>query len=316
MAYLDQSLDHLASVRSAVRPTTLIRNPRLDQLVGAEVLIASETFQYTGSFKFRAAYSAALRSSASRLIAASSGNFGQALAYAASLMNKEAIIVMPDNSAAVKVDAVREFGGQVELVETRKVSRAQRVSELASQYPDAQVLSAYDHDDVIAGNSTLGAELAERAGEYDAVIAPLGGGGLSAGLICGLMQAGSKMDVFGAEPLIGNDGKRSLDAGKIVINETEPQTIADGARTVSLGQRNWAILQTGIKDILEVSEESIEDALRSLFHLANLKCEPTGALALGAAVAYKNLFAKKRIICVVSGGNVDLDLFCRLVRRS
>ncbi|MCC7528412.1 MAG: pyridoxal-phosphate dependent enzyme [Candidatus Melainabacteria bacterium] len=313
MKSLDQSRDHLTAVRNAIRPTTLIRSPRVDELVGAEVLIASETFQYTGSFKFRAAYSAALRSPASRLIAASSGNFGQALSYAASLTNKEAIIVMPDNSAAVKVDAVSRFGGKVELVETQKVSRAQRVAELASQYPDAQVVSAYDHDDVIAGNSTLGTELAESAGDFDAVIVPVGGGGLSAGLICGLMQAGCPMEVYGAEPLLANDGKLSLDAGKIVVNEGEPQTIADGARTISLGQRNWAILQNGIKDILEVSEEDIEDAVRSLFRLANLKSEPTGGLALGAAVAHKDKFKNKRIICVVSGGNVDTDLFCRIV---
>ncbi|MBA3995290.1 MAG: serine dehydratase [Cyanobacteria bacterium DS2.3.42] len=315
MKSLDQSLDHLTAVRNVIRPTTLIRSPRLDELVGAQVLIASETFQYTGSFKFRAAYSAALRSPASRLIAASSGNFGQGLAYAASLLNKEAIIVMPHNSAAVKIDAVRRFGGKVELVETLKVSRAQRVSELASQYPDAQVISAYDHDDVIAGNSTLGEELAERAGEYDAVIVPVGGGGLTAGLICGLMRAGSPMEVYGAEPLLANDAKRSLDAGKIIVNDGEPQTIADGARTVSLGQRNWAILQSGIKAILEVSEDAIEDAVRSLFRLANLKSEPTGGLAFGAAVAYKDKFKDKRIICVVSGGNVDTELFCRIIGR-
>ena len=316
MKTIDNSLDHFAAVRNAVRPTTLIRSPRLDELVGAEVLIASETFQFTGSFKFRAAYSAALRSPASRLIAASSGNFGQALAYAASLMKKEAIIVMPDNSAAVKVDAVRRFGGQVEFVETQKVSRAQRVAELAAQFPDAQVLSAYDHDDVIAGNATLGAELAERAGDCDAVIVPVGGGGLSAGLICGLMQAGSTMEVYGAEPLLANDAKRSLDAGKIVVNESEPQTIADGARTVSLGQRNWAILQSGIKGLLEVGEEAIEGAVRSLFQLANLKCEPTGGLAFGAAAARKDLFKGKRIVCIVSGGNVDTDVFLRIVGKS
>jgi threonine dehydratase len=195
------------------------------------------------------------------------------------------------------------------------VSRAQRVAELASQFPDAQVLSAYDHDDVISGNSTLGAELAERAGNFDAVIVPVGGGGLSAGLICGLMQAGCSMEVYGAEPLLANDGKRSLDAGKIIVNEGEPQTIADGARTISLGQRNWAILQNGIKEILEVSEEAIENAVRSLFLLANLKAEPTGGLALGAAVAHKDKFTNMRIICVVSGGNVDTELFCRIVGR-
>lgn len=313
MNTLNQSLDHLTAVKRAVRPTTLIRSPRIDELVGAEVLIASETFQYTGSFKFRAAFSAVLRSPASRLIAASSGNFGQALAYAACLMKKEAIIVMPDNSAAVKIDAVKRFGGRVELIETAKVSRAQRVSELASQYPDAQVLSAYDHDDVIAGNSTLGAELAERAGDSDLVIVPVGGGGLSAGLIEGLRRSGNKMAVYGAEPLLANDGKRSLQAGKIIVNEGEPQTIADGARTVSLGQRNWAILQKGLTDILEVSEDAICDGVRTLFNFANLKSEPTGGLALGAAVSNKDKFKNKRIICIVSGGNVDTELFCRIV---
>lgn len=313
MKSVDQSLDHLAAVREAIRPTTLIRIPRLDEIVGAEVLIASETFQYTGSFKFRAAYSAALRSPASRLLAASSGNFGQALAYAASLMKKEAIIVMPDNSAAVKVESVKRFGGQVELVETKKISRAQRVSELAAQYPDAQVLSAYDHDDVIAGNSTLGAEIAERAPSYDAVIVPVGGGGLSAGLITGLKQSGSNMQVYGAEPLLANDAKRSLDAGTIIVNEREPQTIADGARTVSLGERNWPILKDGIKGILEVKEEEIENAVRLLFNLANLKAEPTGGLALGAAIANKQLFQGKRIVCIVSGGNVDTDVFMRIL---
>jgi threonine dehydratase len=285
----------------------------LDELVGAEVLIASETFQYTGSFKFRAAYSAALRSPASRLLAASSGNFGQALAYAASLMKKEAIIVMPDNSAAVKVESVKRFGGQVELVETKKVSRAQRVSELAAQYSDAQVLSAYDHDDVIAGNSTLGAEIAERAPSYDAVIVPIGGGGLSAGLITGLKQSGSSMQVYGAEPLLANDAKRSLDAGAIIVNEREPQTIADGARTVSLGERNWPILRDGIKGILEVKEEEIENSVRLLFNLANLKAEPTGGLALGAAIANKQLFQGKRVVCIVSGGNVDTEVFMRIL---
>jgi len=282
--------------------------------MGAELLIASETFQYTGSFKFRAAYSAALRSSANRLIAASSGNFGQALAYAASLMGKEAIIVMPDNSAAVKIESVKRFGGRVELIETKKVSRAQRVAELSAQYPDAQILSAYDHDDVIAGNSTLGLELAERAGGYDAVIVPLGGGGLSAGLIKGLEQGGSAISVYGAEPQLANDGKRSLVEGRIVVNEAEPQTIADGARTVSIGERNWPILQKGIKDILEVKEDEIESAVRLLFNFANLKSEPTGGLALAAALANRELFEGRRVICIVSGGNVDTDVFIRILK--
>lgn len=313
MKSLDQSLDQLQEVRRVIRPTTLISSPLIDEVVGLNVLLASETFQLTGSFKFRAAYTAASRSSASQLIAASSGNFGQALAYSASLLGKEAIIVMPDNSAAVKIEAVRKYGGRVELVETQKISRAQRVAQLAEQYPKAEVLSAYDNDDVIAGNSTLGLELAERAGDFDAVIAPVGGGGLTAGIISGLKQSNCAMVVYGAEPLLANDGKRSLDAGQVISNDGEPQTLADGARTVSLGQRNWSILQSGIREILEVSEETIEDSVRMLFRLANLKAEPTGALALGALISNKEKFSGQRVICVVSGGNVDTELFCRIV---
>lgn len=311
---MQSSLDELDSVTRAIRPTTLIRSARLDELAEAEILIASETFQHTGSFKFRAAYCAAVNSPAQTLIAASSGNFGQALAYASSLLGKRAIIVMPHNSASVKVEAVKSFGGTVELVDVKVKTRASRVAELSAQYPDAEVLSAFDHDHVIAGNSTLGNEIAQRASDFDYVIAPMGGGGLVCGLILGLKRSGVAMPVYGAEPLLANDAKRSLVAGHIIANETEPQTIADGARTLSLGQRNWKILKDGVADILEVSDDAIKDGVRSLFKLANLKAEPTGAVAVAACLGNKELFRGKRVVCVVSGGNVDTDVYMRILK--
>src|SRR4051812_3543145 len=210
-----------------IRPTTLLHTDRLSQRLGQQILIASETFQHTGSFKFRAAYNVVASVPQKLLITASSGNFGQALAHACSLLGKSAIIVMPNTSARVKVEAVKEFGGRVELVDVRSKSRAERVAELASEHPEAYVASAYDDPLVIAGNASLGRELAALSDSLDCVVVPVGGGGLASGVIEGISQAGMSLRVVGAEPLMANDAARSLREGTIVRNATEPQTIAD-----------------------------------------------------------------------------------------
>lgn len=293
------------ALRDAVRPTTLIESTRLDKRLGVRLTIASETFQHTGSFKFRAAYNVASNVSRQKIIAASSGNFGQALAYACRLLGKSCIVVMPSTSASVKVEAVREYGGTVDFVEVSQKSRKTRVEELARLHPDAYVASAYDDLLVIEGNASLGAELAALAAKFDAVIAPVGGGGLTSGIVKGLRDAGSRVQIFGAEPLLGNDAARSLRAGHIVTSESEPQTIADGARTLSLGQHNWALLRDGLAGIVEVPEDKIKESVRLAFALANLKTEPTGALSIGALLTRPELFQDRSVCCVVSGGNVD-----------
>ena len=293
------------SLIEAVRRTAIIEAPRLANRLGVELTIATETFQHTGSFKFRAAYNLASSVPQQKIITASSGNFGQAMAFACSLLGKSAIIVMPGTSAQVKIDAVREYGGLVDLIDVKVKGRAARVAELASENPDAYVASAYDDPLVIEGNASLGAELAALDREFEFVIAPVGGGGLTSGIITGLRATGSRASVVGAEPLMANDGARSLRAGHIVVNETEPQTIADGARTVSVGEHNWAVLKDGLSRIVEVPEENIREAVRLLFGLANLKAEPTGALAIGALLTEPDSFRGRRVCCVISGGNVD-----------
>src|SRR5881394_565300 len=144
-------------VSKVVRPTTFIEAPRLSRRLGVDVTIASETFQHTGSFKFRAAYHVASQVPQPRIIAASSGNFGQGLAFACQLLHKSCLVVMPDTSAKVKVEAVREFGGEVELIDLARTTREARVRELASSHGDAYVASPYDDPLVIEGNATLGA---------------------------------------------------------------------------------------------------------------------------------------------------------------
>jgi threonine dehydratase len=289
----------------AIRPTTIIEAPRLSKRLGARIVIASETFQWTGSFKFRAAYNVALNVPNEHIIGASSGNFGQALAYACQLTGKRCTVVMPDDSARVKVDAVRDYGATVDLINVRQISRSERVRQLAAESGEAYVASGFDDPLVIDGNASLGDELLALGRTFDAIIVPVGGGGLIGGIAQSVARANAATKVFGAEPALANDAARSLREGRIIANVQEPKTIADGARTISLGQHNWRILREHVAGIIEVSEEHIREGVRLLYGLANLKVEPTGALAIGALLAAPDQFRDQTVCCVVSGGNVD-----------
>lgn len=296
------------------RPTTIVEAPRLSHQLGVDLVFASETFQYTGSFKFRAAYSVASRITQSHVLTGSSGNFGQAMAYACSLFGKRCTVVMPQTAPKIKVDAVREYGAQVDLVDTRVKSRLERVGELASEFPDAYVASPYDDPLVIEGNAGLGKELLALDLDLDVIIAPIGGGGLTSGLVQAVKTKKARTQVLAAEPALANDAAKSFRAGHIVANADESSTIADGARVLCVGDHNWKILKDGLQDVVEVSEDQIREGVRLLFALANLKAEPTGALALGAVLAQQNRFQGKRVCCIVSGGNADPATYAELVR--
>lgn len=301
----------MLSLHEAIRPTTFIESAKLRDHLGLDVTIATETFQHTGSFKFRAAYNVALNAPNDELIGVSSGNFGQALALAARLTGKKCTVIMPNNSARVKIDAVRSYGAEADLIDVKTISRAKRLEQLAEERPDAYLASAFDDQFVIDGNSTLGDELAGRG--FDAVIVPVGGGGLISGMVQSFARNEKQIEIIGAEPLMANDAARSLRAGHLIANDSEPQTIADGTRTLSLGNLNWPIIKDWIKEIVEVPEEKIVEALRLYFGLANLKCEPTGALSLAAILVDKERFRGKKICAVVSGGNVDAAVYAGLL---
>jgi threonine dehydratase len=293
-----------------VRPTLLLQNLQLSARLGCELTIATETFQYTGSFKFRAAYNLLSSVPQQQIIAASSGNFGQAVALACKLLGKRCTIVMPKTSARVKITAVESYNGVVDLIDVREVSRTKRVEQLLAEHTGAFVAPAYDDYRVVAGNSTLGKEILSFA-DFDAIVAPVGGGGLSSGIVLARDHLRSRTEIIGAEPQPGNDAARSLRAGQLLGNEHEPTTVADGARTLSLGRLNWEILQRGIKDIIEVPDNLTLEALRCYFSYVNLKVEPTGALALGALLTEPGRFAGKRVCCIVSGANVDPAVYAQ-----
>ena len=291
-----------------VRPTLLLTSQALSEQLGCEITIATETFQYTGSFKFRAAYNLLSSVPEQHIVAASSGNFGQAIAYASKLLGKSCIIVMPKSSAQVKVASILSYGGVADLIDVREVSRAERVQQLLMQSPGSFNAPAYDDYRVVVGNSTLGKEIF-AFNDFDAVIVPIGGGGLSSGIITARDFLNAHTPIIGAEPLPGNDAARSLHTGQLQANEHEPATVADGARTISLGKLNWEIIQHGIEEIVEVPDELTLNALRRYFRYANLKVEPTGALALGAVLTQPARFYGKKVCCIVSGGNVDPTVY-------
>ncbi len=301
-------------LRSEIVPTTFVEPERLSRALGMVpgLLLVSEAFQRTGSFKYRAALAAALESKSSHLLTASSGNFGAALAVAAAKTGKRCTVVMPAGSSQVKIAAVRNAGAEVDLIDTARLTRAQRVAELHRQHPEAEVISPYDDARVIAGNSSLGAELFGKE-LPECVVVPVGGGGLSSGLVVARDLLAPSCEVIGAEPLLANDAARSIRSGQLCSNEREPSTWCDGARTLSLGKLNFAVLRRGLSEIVEVEEAKIALAVRLLFQLANLKAEPTGALSLAAVLQSPQRFAGRRVACIISGGNVDSALYARLL---
>ncbi|MBX9666361.1 MAG: pyridoxal-phosphate dependent enzyme [Candidatus Obscuribacterales bacterium] len=298
----------------ALRPTLVVESVKLNNELGLNVHIASEAFQHTGSFKFRAAYNVATNSPAPHLVTASSGNFGQALAYACRLTRKKCTVIMPAQSTKAKVDAVRSFGADARLVDVSVKSRGEWLDEVIAELGSSvENVSPYDDPRVIEGNSSLADELYQYKDRFDTVVVPIGGGGLSSGLISGFRRLGLAVDVIGAEPLLGNDAARSFRDGTIIVNNAEPATIADGARTLSVGQHNWEILKNGLSDIIEVSEENIVRGLQLLFFQANMKVEPTGALSLGAVLSDKQRFFGKKPLLIMSGGNVDGESYVKLL---
>src|SRR5437868_3896986 len=263
-----------ATLPQYVRPTTFHSTFLLDRALGGEVVLASETLQVAGSFKFRAAYNLLASVPNEEIITTSSGNFGQAAAHACMLLKKRCTVIMPATSSKTKQAAIRAYGGVVDLMDISVTTRLQRAAEMMTEHPDAFFAPPYDHYRVVAGNSTLGKEIFERLvlgvgarsqRPIEAVVCPIGGGGLISGIIVARDILAPDVEVIGAEPLLGNDAAQSLRAGRLVSLDHEPPTMADGTRTLCVGNLNWEIISKGVKRIVEVPEEKIAAGVRALY---------------------------------------------------
>lgn len=304
----DDVLAAQARLRGFAHKTPVLTSRTADQRTGASLFFKAENLQRGGAFKFRGAYNAiaALDADARNrgVVAFSSGNHAQAVAYAARLQGITATIVMPSDAPAVKVAGTRGYGAKVVFYDRYTEDRVEITGRIASE-TGATIIPPFDHPHIVAGQGTAALELFEEVGELDLLFVPLGGGGLLAGCALAAKAMSLGCVVVGVEPEAGNDGQQSLREGEIVTIPV-PKSIADGALTTALGKHNFPIIQDKVGDIVTASDDQLIESMRFFAERMKLIVEPTGCLGAAAAMARADDIAGKRIGIILSGGNVDL----------
>lgn len=307
------NLDAIREARERIAPhahkTPVLTSTTLNRLAGRKLFFKCENLQRVGAFKFRGACNAVLKLDADvarrGVVTHSSGNHAQALALAARLRGIAAHIVMPTNAPDVKRNAVIGYGARVVPCEPNLESRERTAREVAEE-TGATLIPPYDHPDVIAGQGTCGLELCEQVPELEAVVVPIGGGGLVSGIAIAVKALQPDMRVYGAEPTGADDAARSKAAGTL-IPQTDPRTIADGLRT-SLGEHTWPVVRDLVDRVITVSDDEIIKAMRLCFERMKLVIEPSAAVGIAAVLAdvFRSMPGLGRVGVILTGGNVDL----------
>lgn len=296
-------------IRSRIHPTPLLPSRSLSERIGTEVRLKCENLQRAGSFKIRGALNALLQLSeeerARGVVAFSSGNHAQGVALAARLLGMPATIVMPENSVRSKVEATEAYGARVVQSGVTAATRDTVAREIADE-TGASIIPPFDDERIIAGAGTVGLEIVEEWPEVTTIVAPLGGGGLLSGTALAATSLRDDLDVFGVEPAAGNDGEQSFRSGHIVTIDP-PDTIADGARTLAIGRRNFEIIRNRVRDVVSVDDSTLLEHLKWSMYRTKLVIEPTGALGIAALLAGK-IKPRGPVAIVVSGGNLDFSL--------
>jgi threonine dehydratase/serine racemase len=282
----------------------------LDRLAGRACFFKCEHLQKAGAFKFRGAMNAVAQlppQVAQRgVVTHSSGNHAQALALAARIHGIPAYVVMPSNAALVKRRAVEEYGAKVTLCEPNLPARESTAARLLAE-TGGTLIPPYNHPHIIAGQGTAALEMLEQVADLNAIIAPVGGGGLLAGVTLAARGRRPGLRVFAAEPAGADDAFRSKAQG-ILVPQTQPQTVADGLLT-SMGELTWPVLRDLVERVIRVSEEEIIAAMRLAWERAKLLIEPSAAVAVAALLSqeFRGCGGLARVGVVLSGGNVNLD---------
>lgn len=300
-------------IRAHVHRTPVLTSATVNALTGAQVFFKPENLQRMGAFKIRGAYNALSQLSPEEkkrgVVAFSSGNHAQAVALAGKLLGIPRIIVMPAHAPGVKLEATRGYGAEVVTYEKNQ-DREQLANRISSQR-GLVLIPPYDHPHIVAGQGTAAKELIEDAGPLDVLLVPCGGGGLLSGCAVAAKHLNPQCRVIGVEPAAGDDATRSFRT-KTLQTVKNPDTIADGARTPSLGKVTYPLVMKYVDDMLTVTDAELLQSMFFLWERMKLVVEPTGALA-ACALIEKKLDAKgKRIGIVLSGGNVDVKAISAL----
>lgn len=302
-------------LEGAAHRTPVLSSTTANARTGAQLFFKCENYQRMGAFKFRGAFNAIARFTdaqrAAGVLTFSSGNHAQAIALSARLAGIRATIIMPQDAPALKVQATREYGGEVLFYDRYTENREEIASRLANER-GMTLIPPYDHPDVICGQGTAAKELFEEAGPLDVLLVPLGGGGLLAGSALAASGLAPDCKVIGVEPEAGNDGQQSLRRGEIV-HIGVPKTIADGAMVTHVGEHNFEVIKRRVEDIVTVSDAQLVETMKFFAERMKMVVEPTGCLGAAAALCGVVPVAGQRVGILISGGNVDLSRFAELV---
>jgi len=319
LADIEAAARRIAGV--AVR-TPLLESPALNERTGARVLINDETLQRVGAFKFRGAYNRLSQLTPDErtrgVVAFSSGNHAQGVALAARLLDMPAIIVIPSDAPAVKVAATRGYGAEIRFYDRAGEDREAIAADLAQQR-GAIIVPAFDDPHIIAGQGTVGLEIADQAAalgtSIDLVVGPVGGGGLMSGVGVATLARHPAARIVGAEPAGFDDTRRSLAAGERMGAPPAPRSLCDALESPMPGKLTFPILQRTMSDVLSVTDAEVAEAMRYAFDMLKLVVEPGGAVALAALLAGKAEVEGRVAAIILSGGNVDPELFGRVLAR-
>ena len=297
-----------ARIAPYVRRTPVLTSRALDQLAGARLYLKCENFQKSGAFKARGAHNAvfALTGDVTAGVAThSSGNHGAALALAARARGIPAYVVAPRTVSAAKAANMTRYGAQLTLCEPAHEARAEAAARIVAQ-TGARLVHPFDDRDVMAGQGTAALELLAEVPDLDAVVTPVGGGGLLSGTAVASQGVKPGIRVFGAEPLGADDAQRSLRTG-VLTKIPQPRSIADGLLAGSLAARTFALIRANVEDIAAVEEGEIIAAMRAVWEILKIVIEPSSAVPVAALLAGRMPVAGLRVGVIITGGNVDLD---------
>ncbi len=305
------SFEDIAAAHERIKPhavhTPVLSSAAVNERTGAQVFFKCENLQNMGAFKFRGAYNALSRLNKEEarrgVLAFSSGNHAQAVALAGKMLGIKTVIVMPGDAPRVKLEGTRSYGAEVVLY-GKDQSREKLAAEIAGQR-NLVVIPPYNHPHIVAGQGTAAKELIEETGPLDALLVPCGGGGLLSGCAIAAKSLAPGCRVVGVEPAAGDDATRSFYGKKLISIET-PDTIADGARTTSLGDLTFPLVLQYVDEMLTVTDGELLRAMFYLWERLRTIVEPTGALAACALLEKKISLPGRRVGVVLSGGNVDL----------
>ena len=295
--------------------TPVLTSTTIDRKTGGSVFFKCENFQRAGAFKFRGAFNALSKLSADErrrgVLTFSSGNHAQAIALSGRLLSIPTVVVMPNDAPEVKVRATREYGAEVVLYDKHETTR-EALGKRISDERGLVTIPPYDHADVIAGQGTAALELFQETGPLDYFFVCVGGGGLLSGCAAAAAALSPNCRVIGVEPEAGDDATRSFKT-KTLQTVTNPETIADGARTPSLGKLTFTMVMALVHDMMTVSDRELASTMFYLWERMKIVVEPTGALAAAAALSGRVDLREKRVGVLISGGNVDMAAVRKLL---